>query len=122
VPVLDTLTRPEAGIDAGDMPAGHGFETMILSAPHPVRRHEMDRLLRAMPDGILRLKGFLLDAEAPGKLMLLQGVGRRWTWHDAPDAPGIGKLVVVGQTAKLNDDSVQRHFAPLGLKRDAAGH
>jgi G3E family GTPase len=120
VVIFDAASAPALIGTEGDSRQDHGFTTMLFSAAQPIDRFEIEALLNNMPSGILRLKGFVRLAEAPEIAMLLQGVGPRWSWHEAPEAPSGSKLVMIGQTSTMDPDSIQQHFAPLGLKPDLA--
>lgn len=94
----------------------HGFTTMLFCAEQPIERADIEVLLNDMPSGILRLKGFVRLVEAPEKPMLLQAVGCRWGWHEAPTTTGASKLVVIGDAAAIDRDAIQRCFAEIGLE------
>lgn len=101
---------------------GHDFKTMILTPTKPVDRAALEDTLRTLPDGIVRIKGFVNLIDGDDRPELLQCVGRRWSWHPAPVESCIAKLVVIGQTSAMSGENILRHFGPLGFKRDEASN
>jgi cobalamin biosynthesis protein CobW len=70
--------------DPGHRDADHGhahpeYETWSWSGEPPLHGHRLVELLKALPDGIVRGKGFLHLREDPDSRYLLQLVGRRWS-------------------------------------------
>lgn len=122
VVIFEAASAPKLDGAPGSGQHDHGFSTMLLSATQPIERSELEAVLNNMPSGVLRIKGFVRLAEASEKTMLLQTVGRRWSWHDAPQATETSKLVVIGLTATLDTGTITKRFAPLGLQPDAAGN
>lgn len=112
--IFDAASAPALIGTEGGGRQDHGFATMLFSAAQPIERVEIEALLNNIPSGILRLKGFVRLAEAPETAMLLQCVGPRWRWQEAPEAPSGSKLVMIGQTSTMDPDSIEQHFAPLG--------
>lgn len=97
----------------------HGFTTLVLESRRPVQRRDMDRLLQEMPEGIVRIKGFVMLADSTESVFLLQVVGKRWSWQPAPKTyPGC-KLVIIGRSKVMDEASVRQHFASLGFEDNA---
>ncbi|MGX1197315.1 CobW family GTP-binding protein [Parvibaculum sp. MBR-TMA-1.3b-4.2] len=66
------------------------FRTMHWVPKHPVDTEKLSRVLSEMPRAVHRIKGFFVDARS-GRMTLLQQVGRRFRFSDAPKtaAPGL---------------------------------
>lgn len=94
-------------------PAMHDFAARVLVAPSRLHRADMEAALAQIPNGILRIKGFLcLDGEP----VLLQGVGRRWTLERAASPLSAPGLVVIGVGAPQVEAFWQTHLAGLGFR------
>lgn len=120
VVIFDAASAPALDGGAASPHMDHGFTTLVLHGTQPVTCAEMDAVLQGMPPGILRVKGFLRIAGMPEQTMLLQGVGRRWSWHAAPDGPDASKLVVIGPSSGMDSERVAQHFARLGFEAEMA--
>ncbi|MCP3856411.1 MAG: hypothetical protein GY745_15010 [Actinomycetia bacterium] len=73
------------------------FATSIIDLARPMGRNDLVALVEGL-DGLLRAKGFVELADAPGRRHLIQVVGRAWSIEDyGPLAPGdlVGQLVVI---------------------------
>lgn len=92
------------------------FTTLVMEARTPVARVAFEKALSSLPDGILRIKGFLRLSDAPEVLVLCQAVGRRWSWQSAPGQDSPTRLVIIGQTGHMSLDAVQRHFEGSDLQ------
>lgn len=112
--VLENAQRPDAGLDTVAHHSDHGFATVILAAPEPVDRTLLEAALKHLPDGIARLKGFVRLTDAPQTPVLLQCVGRRWTWHPAPSIES--GLVVIGKSEVLADPDILEPFKQIGFQ------
>lgn len=91
------------------------YDTLMLVAPHPVARGNVEACLAALPEGILRMKGFLWLSDAPESPILLQAVGRRWTWHSAPHAEIDTGLVVIGKSESIRASKPDGLFERMGF-------
>jgi G3E family GTPase len=70
-------------------------------------------LLDALPEGVLRAKGFLRTDQKPGQTGILHLVGGHWeiTWHAAqPGTPAI-RLVLIAVRGTLDREALQKRFA-----------
>lgn len=110
--VLDAAIRPAPLGGAQDHAEGHGFATRVLAAPATLDRARIEQALAHIPDGVLRIKGFV---PVQGETLLLQAVGRHWTWHPAPPTGAPPGLVVIGHPQTAVDDFCQTHLEPLGF-------
>ena len=116
VVIFESASEPKIGGRASPPLAGHGFKTLTLTAKQPVARGPFEDALRHMPDGIVRIKGFLRFADAPKTPMLLQCVGHRWTWRAAPDPTLENRMVVIGRSDVMKDQNTLDHFKHLGME------
>lgn len=66
----------------------------------PISRKRLTEFLEALPEGILRIKGFVVVTDAPRQLQLVQAVGRSWTIDPLEENghanPADNHLVVIG--------------------------
>ena len=68
----------------------------------PLRLGHFQRFLRALPANVLRVKGFVLFEELPGRVFTLQMCGRRYECSgglaaaESPDVGGGAMLVLIG--------------------------
>jgi G3E family GTPase len=92
------------------------YHTASLYPKGLVDREALENCLETLPDGILRIKGFLRLKGAPDRKQLLQLVGRRWRWEPAgsKNDSSLG-LAVIGLTEALDTRSFRSHFARAGL-------
>ena len=120
--VLENALKPDAGLNSIAHRSDHGFATVVLAAPDPVDRTLIERVLKNLPDGIARLKGFVRLTDLPQTPVLLQCVGRRWTWHAAPDREVETGVVIIGRSEILADPDILDGFEHIGLRvRDTPG-
>ena len=97
------------------------FCTISLAATVPIKRHEIEARLAALPAGVLRAKGLLRFVEAPDGVWLLQLVGRRWRWERSSERRvRLEGMVVIGLANEVDEASLAAHFSPLGFNRVAA--
>ena len=74
----------EVGGQRDSAPHAHGeeheamYRTWSFTAETPLVRSDLLSVLEALPEGLLRAKGFVHLADDPGRRYLLQLVGRRW--------------------------------------------
>ena len=108
------------GLDPGgrEPPAGGGahfhFTTWSLVADAPVAREAVEAAMAALPETVVRMKGFVTLEGEPEHGYLLQRVGHRWTLrpHPGPAAGGGCRLVAIGLPDAIDDGWLARH---LGL-------
>ncbi len=80
-------------------PAGasaSGFTTSTLELPTPIPRDELIARLESL--NVLRAKGFVALADAPGRSHLVQMVGRSWTvddWGPPKHDQHVGRMVTI---------------------------
>lgn len=85
----------------------HGamFATRMLRCEQPVSEAKLRAALAALPDAVLRAKGFVRFDAAPERVQLVQVVGGRWSITPALlDAHVTPMLVIVGTAALQPDD------------------
>jgi G3E family GTPase len=88
--------RAAAEDASGD--AGDDYVTWSATGRGVVRREALEAFLRALDRGIVRVKGILRLAEAPGRRTVVQGVAGRWEltddgpWAEADEPP---RLVLI---------------------------
>ena len=89
------------------------FRTFTLAAAGPVDRRALEDRLDRLPEGVLRIKGFVRLRDTD-RVELLQGVGRRWRWEPAPGRTPEG-LAVIALADAVDAAALDRHFAGAGL-------
>lgn len=98
VVVLSSATRgarPEPGGDTVTERAAD-FVTSMVDLPTPIRRPDLVVALDHLD--VLRAKGFVELDDAPGRVQLVQLVGRSWTvddWGLRSDDDQVGRLVTI---------------------------
>lgn len=97
------------------------FSTAVLVAGGPVDRTALERCIEGLPDGVLRVKGFVELRDDTGGPKLFQAVGRRWRWHEAPPTQNAGHLVVIGRDDCVRSEHVLQHFLSVGFSVPAVG-
>jgi G3E family GTPase len=114
--LLGTLTRApaasgkaEAHTHADEHADVHAtmYETTSVTTETPIATADLHALLDALPEGVLRAKGFVYLAEAPAQRHLLQLVGHRWKLTAAEpwgDAKPETKLVFIGLPGSVSTD------------------
>jgi G3E family GTPase len=92
-----------------------GFSSAFLTFDHPISRADLEKKIETLPDGILRIKGYvqLVDTE---HRMVLQAVGRRWRWHRAEKDGNENCLVVIGLSSAMTPQGLNQHFFGAGLR------
>lgn len=111
VPVVSaTRARVDRAVLFGDLP--HRVDGPTASPESSTAHHEtwsfgpagrvstsaLTEILDGLPDAVVRVKGIVTPAEAEARPVVVQRVGRRLTWHDAPPSavePG-SRLVLIG--------------------------
>jgi G3E family GTPase len=97
------LAHAEHAPGLRDADHGRNFTTRTWRSAEPLPEHPLRRALDALPDAVLRVKGFVRFDTAPHSPQLVQAVGRRWTVSPAPEgaAPAESVLVMIGATDAL---------------------
>lgn len=95
------------------------FATWTFTREQPLDGAALRAAIAALPPAVIRAKGFVSLAEAPGRRFVLQLVGARWSLEpeDAgttPDALSLGRSVVVciGLADQLDISQLATLFAP----------
>jgi G3E family GTPase len=111
-----------AGGGTVDMPSSPGehdslFAAWRLASALPLDGAALRRALAALPPAVLRAKGIVSLAEAPGQRFVLQLVGRRWSLEpevrsDGSTLASTSEIVVIGLAAELDTDQLQGLFTP----------
>jgi G3E family GTPase len=113
--------RHEHGRGHGHGPVGHDFdfETWSLRLDAVFNAEKLRALLRAMPDGVLRLKGFVrTDAHGWSEL---QFAGRHGSLRCATFVPERGVAVAIGQRGRLPRASLEALFGTAELHPRSGG-
>lgn len=126
VPVLharDGDVAPAAlfGLDPAapprESPADHGCDYISVSAiiDRPVARDRLERLLDALPEGVLRVKGILRLEESPDRRTVVHRVATRRSITTDGDWPAgeQGRLVVIALAGTPGLDDPTRLVHPL---------
>jgi G3E family GTPase len=104
----DRLRYRHRAFSAGDdAPATFSTETLRCSRALSERR--LREALDALPDTVLRAKGYVRFDTAPGNWQVVQAVGRRWSLAAAPATVSSDEsmLVLIGAAGAMRlDDSV----------------
>ncbi|MPZ30749.1 MAG: GTP-binding protein [Rhodospirillales bacterium] len=104
------------------------FAAWRLASALPLDGAALRRALAALPPAVLRAKGIVSLAEAPGRRFVLQLVGRRWSLEpevrsDGSALAGPSEVVAIGLAGQLDMDQLEALFAPTlpaGLPRAVA--
>ena len=93
------------------------FAAWRLASALPLDGVALRRVLAALPPAVLRAKGIVSLAEAPGRRFVLQLVGRRWSLEpevksDGAALAGLSEVVAIGLAGQLDMDQLQALFAP----------
>ena len=86
------------------------FSTETLRCSRALSERRLREALDALPDTVLRAKGYVRLDTAPGDWQLVQAVGRRWTLVPAPATVSGGEsvLVLIGAAGAMRlDDSIE---------------
>lgn len=83
--------------DAGLPGQDHAYASVSLTFDQPIARAELEGLLDALPDGVLRVKGIVQLQDSPGLRTVVHRVAsRRTITTEGPWKPGeSGRLVVI---------------------------
>ena len=78
------------------------LESWTFESPVPLDVGRLDALIRALPDGIVRLKGVVRTSDEPHRRTIVQVVGRRATRTFAGDwAHGPSRIVAIGHRGAI---------------------
>ena len=92
------------------------FSAWRLTSALPLDGAALRAALGALPPAVLRAKGIVRLAEAPGRRFVLQLVGRRWSLEPetaAVDAlAGPSEIVAIGRAGQLDTDVLRTLFGP----------
>lgn len=96
---LDLLTATShaifaAGLLEDDTDHGSIYGRDRFESDTPIPVEALEAMLQALPQSVLRLKGWVLLGGEP-EVMLLQYVAGRWSLVPAPDAPRLTRLVSI---------------------------
>lgn len=102
--------------DCGDdcapaAPELHGFATWSTTVPGALSFKALVQALKALPPGILRVKGLLHVAERPGDRLALNVVGRRIhveTVGTFGEATPSSRLVLIGEAGSVDPEALER--------------
>lgn len=86
------------------------FQSVALTIKQPLDRRKFEQALSTIPDGVLRLKGFVRFADDPDSVWLVQAVGCRWRMEPCAIAPDALGLVAVGLRMLSFDAVVEQHL------------
>lgn len=117
--------RPAHARPAPHKPAHHHadgahaelFSTWNFCCDRPLDGAALRTAIAALPPAVIRAKGILCLAEAPGQSFVLQVVGRRWSLEPAPAAahperrPGHSDMVFIGPSDELDPQRLACLFA-----------
>lgn len=82
--------------DADTLRHDDAYETWTFRRREPIHAADVHAMLDALPDGVLRAKGFVHVADDPARRYLLQLVGKRWTLSPGdPWGDGVRETKVV---------------------------
>jgi len=97
-------TSPSAPIDATR------FATVEWQAPGPVSLRGLRAAIEEFAPALIRAKGVLHFHEKPGQRFLLQMVSQRVTLEPAPGLSGDCRLVLIGETGRLDAVAVRNRL------------
>lgn len=111
------------GAKAADItpsPGAHDslFISWHLGSALPLDGVALRSTLNALPPAVLRAKGIVRLAEAPGRRFVLQLVGRRWSLEPEAQREELAfasrsEIVVIGLAGQLDPEAMQALFAPV---------
>lgn len=127
--LLGDVRPHRAGSGADRDPPQHDPTANHDTASHDTASHEswsftttsgvsadvVAAVVESLPDSVVRVKGIVADVDEPGRARVVQRVGRRTTWADAPLSvvePG-SRLVVIGLPRCGDDPAVMAALAAL---------
>ncbi|MEM7322774.1 MAG: GTP-binding protein [Actinomycetota bacterium] len=88
------------------------FDSWTWEGSSPLSRAQIEAVMTALPDSVMRAKGILMVDDRPDKLMLLQRVGRRWNLllHGPLPDGAVSQLVLIGLTGAIDDNWLTEHL------------
>ncbi|NQW53189.1 MAG: GTP-binding protein [Rhodospirillales bacterium] len=111
------------GTKAAEIDPSPGAHDSLFSSWHvgsalPLDGAALRSMLDALPPAVLRAKGIVQLAEAPGRRFVLQLVGRRWSLEPEPHREKLAlvsrsEIVVIGLAGQLDPEAMQALFAPV---------
>jgi len=114
-------------VDVPSSPGDHDslFAAWRFASALPLDGDALRLALAALPPAVLRAKGIVSLAGAPGRRFVLQLVGRRWSLEPedgigGPALPGPSEIVFIGLAAELDTDQLQSLFTPAPPRGVAA--
>ena len=86
-------------------PAEAIYEAWRWSGTGRLAQSDVEALMGALPDEVIRAKGLLALAEREDRVMVLQRVGRRWSLRAGPASSGDDRseLVLIGFRGAIDD-------------------
>jgi len=93
------------------------FTTWRFASALPLEAAALRCALATLPASVVRAKGIVMLAHAPGRRFVLQVVGRRWSLEpeeadDGSALAGRSEIVVIGLAGQLDTDELRMLFAP----------
>lgn len=94
------------------------FSAWRLTSALPLDGTALRAALDALPTAVLRAKGIVRLAEAPGRRFVLQLVGRRWSLEACATGEGSvlagpSEIAVIGLAGQLDPGGLRALFAPV---------
>ena len=87
------------------------FESWSRRFAEPVARTQIEGLMEALPDTVVRAKGVLRLVEEPDREMVLQRVGGRWSLRARGHAsPAESQLVFIGMRGAIDESWLAQHL------------
>ncbi|KIG18793.1 putative metal chaperone, involved in Zn homeostasis, GTPase of COG0523 family protein [Enhygromyxa salina] len=122
------------GATAGEHPHDHasahdhashtpGFSTLSFTTSERLSFKTLGPLLRSLPAGVLRAKGFLQISEREGQKVIVHVVGRRLHVRSLDDwggEPPVSRLVFIGPQAHFNVDALKQALRAVLTSPDDA--
>jgi len=93
------------------------FTTWRFTSALPLDGPALRRALAMLPGAVLRAKGIVHLADAPGRRIVLQLVGRRWSLDPEEQSDGVvlagrSEIVLIGLAGQVDADGLAALFAP----------
>jgi G3E family GTPase len=116
VVIFESASAPAYAVEQGLPVPDHGFKTVVLTTTNAIDRKLFEDMLKQLPDGIVRIKGFLRFTDAPEAHILVQCVGRRWSLSAGLGQAMDTSLVVIGRSDVMSSPNILDHFTSFGLE------
>lgn len=95
------------------------FEAFTLEHEGALNKRRLARWMDGLPVGVLRAKGIVMLADAPGQPVAVQVAGRRWSLVYGAAAPASeadrSRMVVIGRRGTLEVAALHESFAWCGV-------